>query len=156
MSSRSGVDRACQELTFRSVADNGPLRPNPTERPGSNRWSASFAAVEVRGWGENRPGNGNGRTAYHFAYRTWPHSDAFARIGPHRRIQERGGRGLQQTTENKARTHFPASRRIAWHITPDRIRTCDLRFRKPSLYPLSYGGRKVDLVHCFKQFIEFS
>src|SRR5262249_7254361 len=24
--------------------------------------------------------------------------------------------------------------------TPDRIRTCDLRFRKPSLYPLSYGG----------------
>jgi len=26
--------------------------------------------------------------------------------------------------------------------TPDRIRTCDLRFRKPSLYPLSYGGGK--------------
>ena len=24
--------------------------------------------------------------------------------------------------------------------TPDRDRTCDLRFRKPSLYPLSYGG----------------
>ena len=24
--------------------------------------------------------------------------------------------------------------------TPDRARTCDLRFRKPSLYPLSYGG----------------
>jgi len=25
-------------------------------------------------------------------------------------------------------------------ITPGRIRTCDLRFRKPPLYPLSYGG----------------
>jgi hypothetical protein len=24
--------------------------------------------------------------------------------------------------------------------TPDRTRTCDARFRKPSLYPLSYGG----------------
>ncbi len=24
--------------------------------------------------------------------------------------------------------------------TPDRIRTCDLRFRKPLLYPLSYRG----------------
>jgi hypothetical protein len=24
-------------------------------------------------------------------------------------------------------------------ITPGRIRTCDLRFRKPLLYPLSYG-----------------
>lgn len=24
--------------------------------------------------------------------------------------------------------------------TPGRIRTFDLRFRKPSLYPLSYGG----------------
>ena len=25
-------------------------------------------------------------------------------------------------------------------ITPGRIRTCDHRFRKPMLYPLSYGG----------------
>ena len=25
--------------------------------------------------------------------------------------------------------------------TPGRIRTCDLRFRKPSLYPLSYEGK---------------
>ncbi len=24
--------------------------------------------------------------------------------------------------------------------TPDRSRTCDTRFRKPLLYPLSYGG----------------
>ena len=23
---------------------------------------------------------------------------------------------------------------------PGRIRTCDLRYRKPALYPLSYGG----------------
>ena len=27
--------------------------------------------------------------------------------------------------------------------TPGRDRTCDLRFRKPSLYPLSYGGKVV-------------
>jgi Phage integrase family len=27
--------------------------------------------------------------------------------------------------------------------TPGRIRTCDLRFRKPSLYPLSYGGMRL-------------
>jgi hypothetical protein len=26
--------------------------------------------------------------------------------------------------------------------TPGRIRTCDPRFRKPMLYPLSYGGEK--------------
>ncbi len=26
------------------------------------------------------------------------------------------------------------------HNTPGRIRTCDLRFRKPLLYPLSYEG----------------
>ena len=24
---------------------------------------------------------------------------------------------------------------------PGRIRTCDARFRKPTLYPLSYGGK---------------
>ena len=27
-----------------------------------------------------------------------------------------------------------------WPSTPGRDRTCDLRFRKPSLYPLSYEG----------------
>ena len=26
------------------------------------------------------------------------------------------------------------------HSAPGMNRTCDLRFRKPSLYPLSYGG----------------
>jgi hypothetical protein len=26
------------------------------------------------------------------------------------------------------------------HSAPGRIRTCDTRFRKPVLYPLSYGG----------------
>ncbi len=26
---------------------------------------------------------------------------------------------------------------------PGRIRTCDARFRKPTLYPLSYGGLKI-------------
>lgn len=25
---------------------------------------------------------------------------------------------------------------------PDRSRTCDLRYRKPALYPLSYGGMR--------------
>ncbi|MFM2093242.1 MAG: hypothetical protein RIS70_366, partial [Planctomycetota bacterium] len=29
--------------------------------------------------------------------------------------------------------------------TPGRIRTCDPRFRKPVLYPLSYGGVAVSL-----------
>ena len=29
--------------------------------------------------------------------------------------------------------------------TPDRDRTCDLRFRKPSLYPLSYGGALLEV-----------
>ena len=29
----------------------------------------------------------------------------------------------------------------AWLDAPGRIRTCDTRFRKPVLYPLSYGGR---------------
>gem|GEM_PF-2396742 len=28
-------------------------------------------------------------------------------------------------------------------ITPGRDRTCDPRFRKPMLYPLSYGGERV-------------
>ena len=26
------------------------------------------------------------------------------------------------------------------YSAPGRIRTCDARFRKPTLYPLSYGG----------------
>ncbi len=30
--------------------------------------------------------------------------------------------------------------RMLDYITPGRIRTCDNRFRKPVLYPLSYGG----------------
>src|SRR5262249_5357511 len=30
--------------------------------------------------------------------------------------------------------------RILLETTPGRIRTCDPRFRKPMLYPLSYGG----------------
>ena len=29
-----------------------------------------------------------------------------------------------------------------WPSTPGRNRTCDLRFRKPALYPLSYGGNR--------------
>ncbi len=28
---------------------------------------------------------------------------------------------------------------------PDRTRTCDLRYRKPALYPLSYEGKKASL-----------
>ncbi len=32
--------------------------------------------------------------------------------------------------------------------TPGRNRTCDLRFRKPSLYPLSYGGTFFDKTRC--------
>ena len=31
-----------------------------------------------------------------------------------------------------------------WPSTPGRNRTCDLRFRKPSLYPLSYEGKCFD------------
>lgn len=27
-----------------------------------------------------------------------------------------------------------------FYCAPDRIRTCDLWYRKPTLYPLSYGG----------------
>ena len=31
---------------------------------------------------------------------------------------------------------------------PDRTRTCDLRFRKPLLYPLSYGTNPVNTGTC--------
>jgi hypothetical protein len=40
--------------------------------------------------------------------------------------------------------------------TPGRIRTCDLRFRKPPLYPLSYGGKSISkliYIHDLRQFI---
>ena len=34
---------------------------------------------------------------------------------------------------------------LTWAFSaPDRIRTCDARFRKPTLYPLSYGGWTVE------------
>ena|GEM_PF-3596263 len=39
----------------------------------------------------------------------------------------------------RERTHqTPPFRKSA----PDRSRTCDLRYRKPALYPLSYGGNR--------------
>ena len=34
----------------------------------------------------------------------------------------------------------PAAKTGTYEGTPGRTRTCDLRFRKPMLYPLSYGG----------------
>ncbi len=33
---------------------------------------------------------------------------------------------------------------------PDKSRTCDLRFRKPLLYPLSYGGKGVQIAWLFR------
>ena len=33
-----------------------------------------------------------------------------------------------------------------WRSAPGRIRTCDARFRKPTLYPLSYGSRTSTLL----------
>src|SRR5262245_3720358 len=35
--------------------------------------------------------------------------------------------------------HLLAHLRHTRHSAPGRIRTCDARFRKPTLYPLSYG-----------------
>ncbi len=41
---------------------------------------------------------------------------------------------------------FPALRQAQGTVpglgAPSRIRTCDTRFRKPLLYPLSYGGQR--------------
>jgi hypothetical protein len=42
---------------------------------------------------------------------------------------------LQESSKN--------SRFVPIRTTPGRIRTCDLRFRKPPLYPLSYGGHEI-------------
>lgn len=42
-------------------------------------------------------------------------------------------------------TRGGARSRWTEETTPDRIRTCDLRFRKPPLYPLSYGGKLCEL-----------
>ena len=33
-------------------------------------------------------------------------------------------------------------RALLWAGAPERTRTSDARFRKPTLYPLSYGGKK--------------
>ncbi len=51
---------------------------------------------------------------------------------------------LQERTTRRGRVHGKLLRartkRTDSESTPDRIRTCDLRFRKPLLYPLSYRG----------------
>lgn len=37
--------------------------------------------------------------------------------------------------------------RLTWDFSraPDRNRTCDLWYRKPTLYPLSYGGVPIEV-----------
>src|SRR5437764_10682956 len=37
---------------------------------------------------------------------------------------------------------------------PGRIRTCDARFRKPTLYPLSYGGGKLERCRSTARFLK--
>ena len=43
---------------------------------------------------------------------------------------------ILQAVESEQDSTIPAEK-----TTPGRIRTCDPRFRKPMLYPLSYGGK---------------
>ncbi len=48
---------------------------------------------------------------------------------------------IQQTTSIKRIGNKPRYCGLL-HCGPGRIRTCDARFRKPTLYPLSYGAAK--------------
>gem|GEM_PF-3623987 len=53
------------------------------------------------------------------------------------------GDSLAKSIQGKVETRVPnqkiLSRKMNQSNTPGRIRTCDPRFRKPMLYPLSYG-----------------
>ena len=58
---------------------------------------------------------------------------------PKLNISEAGWFERRRKTGNTLRAIFWEMRRLHF-TTPGRIRTCDPRFRKPMLYPLSYGG----------------
>ena len=64
-----------------------------------------------------------------------------------RNVTRRGGRTStvrRPTFQTATRAHVPQFETYNGGA-PDRSRTCDLRYRKPALYPLSYGGRSVQL-----------
>ena len=64
------------------------------------------------------------------------------RPASHTSVREWGtGRG-RHVHPCEQRTSQGFSLQAVQRITPDRIRTCDLRFRKPMLYPTELRGRK--------------
>ena len=46
----------------------------------------------------------------------------------------------------RSRHECSRSRTAELHGAPGTTRTCDARFRKPTLYPLSYGGWDIKLL----------
>ena len=81
-----------------------------------------------------RPGPRNSGATHEAGVHLLPHSSQSGR-----EIVESGG---HQRTSRYALTRKFVLVRANFLGAPGRIRTCDARFRKPMLYPLSYEGRR--------------
>lgn len=133
---------------LRSERPFSDMTPARTDHPG-RRWLSSFACPEVAYQGRRAEVSAGCDSSHRIEKFTRAAAAPKARNGQNpTKTASPSPRGshahaplhLAQQARRCRTSQEPASEKEAPHSTRDRIRTCDLRFRKPALYPTELRG----------------